>query len=80
LEDEHRDTDVLEWWKRHESDFPALAILAKRYLAIPASSAPSERIFSKLKNTATAKRHNLSPQTLCQLLFVAAHQDSLSIV
>jgi hypothetical protein len=80
LDDEHRDTDVLDWWKRHESDFPALAILAKRYLAIPANSAPSERIFSKLKNTATAKRHNMSPQTLCQLLFVAAHQDSLSIV
>ena len=32
----------MEWWKMHNSQFPAIAILARKYLAIPASSVPSE--------------------------------------
>ena len=32
----------MEWWKMHNSQFSAIAILARKYLAIPASSAPSE--------------------------------------
>ncbi|KAL5478061.1 hypothetical protein EMCRGX_G024938 [Ephydatia muelleri] len=41
--------DPMEWWKMHNSQFPTIAILARKYLAIPASSAPSERVFSKAK-------------------------------
>ena len=60
------DFDVLQWWKMHAMDFPLLAILARRYLAIPASSAPSERVFSRLKNVMTEKRGSMHPHTLCE--------------
>ena len=73
-----KNMDILQWWKAHESDFPTLAILAKRYLAIPASSAPSERVFSTLKNIVSAKRVNMSGKTLCQLLFIRHHQRELN--
>ena len=38
--------DPLAWWKKHESEHQLVAELAKYYLAIPASSAPVERLFS----------------------------------
>lgn len=72
-----RETDVLLWWKMHASEFPVLAILARQYLAIPASSAASERLFSRLKLVATTARQNMSPETLCMLLFVNQHLNRL---
>ena len=60
--------------RSHGTRFSTLAVLARRYLAMPASSAASERLFSRLKLTATAARDNFDPRTLCQLLFVDAHQ------
>ena len=36
----------LEWWKDNEEDFKWLAILAKKYLGVQASSAAVERMFS----------------------------------
>jgi hypothetical protein len=40
----------LEWWKFNEKLYPHLAQLAKEYLAIPASSATVERLFSRAGN------------------------------
>lgn len=72
-----RKSDPLDWWKLHAMQYPKLAMLARRYLAIPASSAASERLFSKLKLTATTARQGLKPDTLCMLLFVNKHQNKL---
>lgn len=77
LPDEDRKTDALSWWKLHAAQFPKVAILARRYLAIPASSAASERLFSRLKLTASASRQNMSPETACMLLFVESHLKEL---
>ena len=40
------DTDPLQWWKMHADIFPALSLVAKKYLCAPATSSPSERVFS----------------------------------
>ena len=45
-DDAGNDTDPFEWWRQHRSLFPQLASLARHYLAIPATSVPSERLFS----------------------------------
>ena len=37
--------DPIEWWRTYESRFPNLSCMAQDYLAIPASSIPSERSF-----------------------------------
>ncbi|MBW0510918.1 hypothetical protein O181_050633 [Austropuccinia psidii MF-1] len=42
---EHKDTDILEFGKSRHAIFPDLYTMAHKYLAIPASSAPSKRVF-----------------------------------
>ena len=65
-QEDDRKSDPLQWWKLQAITYPKLAILARRYdLAVPASSAASERLFSKLKLSATAPRQALKPETLC---------------
>ena len=60
----------LDWWREHQKSFPHLAILAKSYLAIPATSAPSERIFSTASIIGSKRRANLQPQKLEKLIFL----------
>lgn len=42
-----KEDSVLAWWKNHEAVLPILAKVAKKVLTVPASSAKSERVFSK---------------------------------
>lgn len=38
--------ELLGWWKSEACKYPHLAKMAQRYLCVPGTSAPSERIFS----------------------------------
>jgi hypothetical protein len=40
------DTNPLEWWRCHEHQLPHLAKMARQFLAMPASSAGVERLFT----------------------------------
>ncbi|XP_069140012.1 E3 SUMO-protein ligase ZBED1-like [Argopecten irradians] len=62
--------EPLQWWQRNESSFPNLAMLAKQYLAIPATSVPSERVFSAAGRTLTKLRASLDPDNAEKLLFL----------
>ena len=57
------------WWCRHPFAYPTLARLAKKYLAIPASSAASERVFSAAGNAVTKKRSKLQDDPVDALVF-----------
>lgn len=48
--------DPIEWWRTYESRFPNLSRMARDYLAIPATSVPSEDCFSIAGNVSTKRR------------------------
>ena len=54
------DKPILKWWKENQSLLPTLSKIAKDYLAIPATSAPSERLLSEAGNLISLKRVGLS--------------------
>ena len=56
--------DVLPWWKSNCGQFPNLAKLARRRLSAQASSACSERSFSKAGLIVTKKRMALRPENV----------------
>ncbi len=58
------DLNPLEWWKINETQYPNLAKMARDYLAIPATSVPSEQSFSISKNLITDNRNRLVGKTI----------------
>ncbi|KAM3610503.1 uncharacterized protein V6R79_004829 [Siganus canaliculatus] len=66
----HLSQNPLTWWQVHAGEFPLLAVLAKRYLCIPGTSVPSERVFSTAGDIVSAQRSCLTPQHVDQLLFL----------
>ena len=62
--------NILMWWKLHAMRFPYLSRLARRYLAMPATSASVERLFSVSGQVVTAKRARLDPSTVTLLVFL----------
>lgn len=63
-----KNLDVLKWWSDHKHEFPRLSILCAYYLAIPSSSASSEREFSAAGQTISEQRTNLKPETVDSIL------------
>ncbi|CAM9919616.1 unnamed protein product, partial [Discosporangium mesarthrocarpum] len=62
--------DTLAWWAKNQHGFPYLARLAETYLAIPATSATSERVFSIAGNTVTNIRNRLRSELVDALVFL----------
>ncbi|CAN0279043.1 unnamed protein product [Ectocarpus sp. 4 AP-2014] len=62
----------LEWWRLNSALFPHLAVLARRVLAVPATQAESERLFSCAGNVVTKNRNKLAPPTV-ELLVLLRH-------
>jgi hypothetical protein len=62
--------DLLQWWKQQVETFPKLSSLAQGILAVPATSAPSERVFSIAGLVLQAKRSSLAPENVNEIIFV----------
>ncbi|KAL2757507.1 hypothetical protein ACRALDRAFT_1028469, partial [Sodiomyces alcalophilus JCM 7366] len=60
----------LLFWKNNAFKYPILSILARRYLAIPATSASIERIFSVTSNIISKNRINLYPNTVKEIILL----------
>lgn len=55
-------TDILVFWKTNRSNWPVLSRMAMYMLAIPASAAPSERIFSSGSRVMSDYRSSMTSQ------------------
>ena len=62
--------DFLAWWKLNQHKYPNLSRMARDYLAIPGTSASSERLFSSAKHLLTDNRSCLAGSSVraCQCL------------
>jgi hAT family C-terminal dimerisation region/Domain of unknown function (DUF4413) len=58
------DTKTLQWWRAHATTYPCLAAMALDYLAIPATGAPVERVFSGGADLVQPKRGSLSEDSV----------------
>ena len=67
--------DPLKLWSENEGRFPTLSNLAKSFLRIPATSTPSEWIFSAARNICSKKRASLSPRHVEMLTFLGMNES-----
>ena len=65
-----RQTKPRMWWKDNAKRFPRLAVIAQSLLCIPATSTPSERIFSKAGLTVSKLLTSLKPSNVDALIFL----------
>jgi hypothetical protein len=59
---------VLNYWRSNELISPSMAAMAKCFLAIPSTSAPSKQVFLQCKTVFGPQRASLSPQSIEHLL------------
>ncbi len=62
------DEDPLRWWCGMSRRFPKLYRLACRYLCVPATSVPAERVFSSAGIIVNRLRSRLSPDHVDMLI------------
>jgi len=68
---------AVDWWRQNESNFPILTRIAKRYLAIPTSSAEPERVWSAAKLICSDLRGKLLSKTFIDHLLIHRNKDLL---
>ena len=60
----------LDYWRLHQSKYQVLSLIARRYLAIPATSALIERTFSIGSNIISKSRNRLEPETVKRIVLL----------
>lgn len=68
-----RTTDPILWWYMKRHTYPRLYDVVKKHFCIPATSTPSERIFSKAGHVVTDRRNRLDGQKVRMILFLNAN-------
>ena len=61
------------FWSIRNEQFPILSRVATKYLCIPATSAPSERVFSIASKIVNKFRNRINPSNAGTILFVNAN-------
>ena len=75
-----RKEDPLCWWRGNASRFPHLAILAQKYLGIPATSTASERVFSVAGIVVDKRRCALTAEMINALVFLHKNCRLLGLI
>ncbi len=61
-------TDPLMWWKQRVQEFPRLARMVRQHLAVPATSASPERLFSSVGLVKSDWRGSLLDSTMIDVM------------
>ncbi|CAN0283615.1 unnamed protein product [Scytosiphon promiscuus] len=64
----------LKWWESKEEVYPTLSKVAFKYLAVQATSAASERLFSEAKLVLTDKRNRLKDDNVEDIVFLHSNR------
>ena len=62
--------DHLLWWKENERYYELIAKFAKKYLCIPGTYVPAERVFSKAEELVSMRCNRLKPKNVNMFLFL----------
>ena len=73
-----KNESVRAWWKKFGPTLPILSGFARSVLAIPASSAKSERAFSKGGNIVTRKRTRLNPKKVEEIVVIQENTEKVA--
>ena len=69
-----QEENPLEFWKLNQVKYSPLAKLAPRFLCVPASSAPVERLFSIAGKVFRPERCRLTDERFEELMFIRCNQ------
>jgi hypothetical protein len=69
--------DILKWWEAHAKMIPLLAEVARKYLAIPLTSASSERVFSAAGTVVTDSRTKLDPKNIDKIVYLKTNMKKM---
>jgi len=70
-----KDADILIWWKVLEPNFPLLSKFSRKYLAVPATSTESERLYSLAGLVISYLRTCLTGEHAEWLIFLGMNKD-----
>uniref|UniRef100_A0A8D8X7K5 Zinc finger BED domain-containing protein 1 n=1 Tax=Cacopsylla melanoneura TaxID=428564 RepID=A0A8D8X7K5_9HEMI len=71
-----RTENPLEYYSKNKNVFPTLHELNMKYACIPATSVPSERVFSKTGQVTNSRRNRLAPDNLDKIIFLNSYYSS----
>ncbi|XP_073714182.1 uncharacterized protein [Misgurnus anguillicaudatus] len=69
------EVDCMDFWEKHAKIFPRLYIVSMKLLAVPATSAPVERVFSHGGLIMRPHRARLGAKTLSSLIFLKCNHS-----
>jgi len=73
-------SNILMFWKENQDILPMLSQVAREILAIPASSASSERVFSVGSLVCSARRSRLLPDKVADLMLLKLNSNTVESI
>ncbi len=74
-----KEYDPFKWQVTNKIKYPILHKLAIKYFSIPATSVPSERLFSDANNLIISQRNRLDSFLINQLMFLKRNKKYIDI-
>ena len=75
----NREESPLLWWRANHHRFPLIAVFARKYLSVPATSTPAERVFSTAGLTVTSSDGRYWKYSIDMIRYNIRHLSVISI-